>query len=344
MRAWTAVAVLAVLTGCSTSTSPSDSGQPSGSPGDPSASVAPSGPPTTPLEERTEARFQIPGADFPLVAFDSVWITAGDPPDPATYRIDPATNEELAHIVLSGVDCTGTAAGFDAIWACATDGVARIDPGTNTVTTVIAVDAVGQARLATGGGSVWAFVRSGDGAEANGVLRIDPTTNTVVQTIDLGHPLGTMAFGFDALWVTSPADGVLLRIDPATTEVATAAEGLDGPFTVVVGPDSLWVSLQGILDDAPSAGEPTIARLDPTNGETTASIVTSPIGRSGGIAAVEASVWVRSSSDFLTEIDPATNEVVEIITASFGGGDVAVGFGSVWTAAFDFAQAWRVSP
>jgi streptogramin lyase len=206
----------------------------------------------------------------------------------------------------------------------------------------------GQARLASGAGSVWAFAKREDPVDADAVIRIDPATNSVVDTIVLGHPLGTMAFGFDALWVSSPADGLLLRLDPATDEVDSVVEGLPGPFQVTVGPDSLWVSLHGICSEhqpcpTPSDGEPTLVRIDPATGETIASIAIEPIGITGGVFADETAVWVRGPNAFLTRIDPATNEVVEVITASKGGGDVVAGFGSVWTAGFDFHQVWRVS-
>jgi DNA-binding beta-propeller fold protein YncE len=307
-------------------------------------SVAPTGPPSVPLEERLEATIPIAGADFPIIAFDSVWVVAGDPPHPAIVRVDPVTNEVVADIEVPGVACTGATAGFDAIWACSTDGIVRIDPATNLVVTVIEVKTAGQARLATGGGSVWAFARVGDSLDTNAVYRIDPATNSVITTIDLGHPVATMAFGFDALWVSSPADGLLLRVDPASNQVTIAVEGLAAPFQVTVGPDSLWVSLYGAEDSDPAEGEPTFVRIDPGTGEITASIVADPIGLTGGIHADATAVWIRGGGTFLTHIDPATNEVVEVITASKGGGDLVVGFGSVWAAGYNFHQLWRVSP
>lgn len=347
MRARALILSLAVLAGCASSASPSasvpQSTEPSQAPSV-AASVPPSGPPSTALEDRLEATVGVTGADFPLIAFDSVWVVTGDPPRAAIVRVNPASNEVVADIELPGVLCNGAAAGFDAIWACSTEGIVRIDPATNAVVTVIEVRTAGQARLAAGGGSVWAFARVGDGFDINAVHRIDPSTNNPVTTIDLGHPVATMAFGFDALWVTSPADGLLLRVDPASNEVTTAVEGLTLPFTVTVGPDSLWVSLYGAEDAEPAEAEPTIVRIDPETGEITASIVVDPIGQTGGMYADAASVWIRGPDTFLTRIDPATNQVVEVITASKGGGDLVVGFGSVWASGYNFHQVWRVSP
>jgi hypothetical protein len=342
MRAATLVLMI-VTTACGASTSPGESTLPSVQPSEALPSAAPSGPPSATLEDRLEAEIAITGADFPMVAFDAVWVVSAET-EPAVVRVDPETNEVAAQIPVPGRGCNGMTAGFDSIWACASDGIARIDPASNTVVTVIDVDAVGQARLAAGGGSVWAFTRTSDEVVgADGVLRIDPGNNALAAAIGLGHPLGTMAFGFDALWVTSPEDGLLLRVDPATNEVTTAAEGLLGPFVVSIGPDAIWVSLHGTDGPSPQAGDPTIVRIDPATGNVVASIATDPVGRTGGIAVDDEAVWVRSAGAFLTHIDPVTNEVVEVITASKGGGDVVLGFGSVWTTSWNFHQMWRVS-
>ena len=75
------------------------------------------------------------------------------------------------------------------------------------------------------------------------VVRIDPVTNAVTATIPLGRSAAMMAFGFDALWVTSPADDRLLRIDPATNAVEEWSDGVEGAGLVAVGADALWVSL-----------------------------------------------------------------------------------------------------
>jgi hypothetical protein len=348
MRAGALILSLAVLAGCGSSASPSASGSPSTQPGPPTpseaASDAPSGPPSDTLEERLEATVDIEGADFPFVAFDSVWVVAGGPSHPAIVRVDPATNTIIADITVPGANCTGAVAGFDAIWACSNDGIVRIDPATNEVVTVIEVETFGQARLAAGAGSVWAFARLNSAIYPDALYRIDPTTNSVAATIDLGHTAGTMAFGFEALWVTSPDDGVLLRVDPLSNEVTSAVEDLAAPFQVTVGPDSLWVSLHGAVDETAGPGEPTVARIDPATGEVTASIVTGPIGREGGIHADGTSVWIRAVAPFLTVIDPATNQLIEVVTATKGPGDLVIGFGSVWAAGYNFNQLWRVSP
>ncbi|MGH2488506.1 MAG: hypothetical protein ACRDFR_02655, partial [Candidatus Limnocylindria bacterium] len=204
-----AASIVLLLAACSGNTAtPTESAVGSTSPSA-APSAAHSGPPSTELSVRTEAEFSIEGADFPVVAFGAVWVVSAET-EPAIVRIDPESNEVVAQIPVPGRGCNGATASPDAIWACASDGIARIDPATNTVTTVVDVSTFGQARLAFGAGSVWIFARLGDGVTADAVVRIDPATATVTATIPMDRPLGTMAFGFDALWVTSPDDGLLL--------------------------------------------------------------------------------------------------------------------------------------
>ncbi len=83
-----------------------------------------------------------------------------------------------------------------------------------------------------------------------------------------------MAFGFDALWVTSPADDLLLRIDPATNEGEAWSTGIESAGWLAVGESALWVSLFGQEGLTAAEDEPTIVRIDPQTGEIAASIAT----------------------------------------------------------------------
>jgi streptogramin lyase len=154
----------------------------------------------------------------------------------------------------------------------------------------------------------------------------------------------SVAYGFNAVWITVPQEGIVLRIDPDTEEVTEHATGLDHPFTIVAGPDSLWVTLFGSEDLAP--GEATVVRIDPDDGSTVTEIATgaASLGK-GGLWATDEDVWVRAPDyGFLTRIDPATNEVVETITGPAGTGDVTVAFGSVWITAGNALSIYRMAP
>ena len=83
------IALLAVLlVGCSApgEASPSESGVVSPSAAASAAVPSPSGPPTVALEDRMAAALEVEGADFPIAAFDSVWVVSQDQPEPAIVR------------------------------------------------------------------------------------------------------------------------------------------------------------------------------------------------------------------------------------------------------------------
>ena len=289
------------------------------------------------LEEWTVATLELGGGpDMPTEAFGSLWVIAVDGPlmndgtEPALHRIDPATNEVIASVPLPGRLCQGIGASPEALWVCGPDGLVRIDPATNTVAATVPLDAaLAISRLAYGAGSVWAFATASVGPDR--LVRVDPATDAVTATIELPGVAGTMAFGHDALWVTSPADGLLLRVDPVTNEVATWTEGLETPGIVAVGGGGIWVSLFAEHGFEAPSGEPAVVRIDPASGEVVASIVTGgSLGDEGGIAATSDAVWVRAPEPWLVRVDPMTNQIVEVIDTVSGPGDVAAAFGSVW--------------
>ncbi len=289
------------------------------------------------LAARTLATLQLGGGpDMPTEAFGSLWVVAVDGPlmndgtEPAVHRIDPATNEVIASVPLPGRLCQGIGASPEAVWVCGPDGLVRIDPATDEiVATVDLPAALVVSRIAYGAGSVWAFATSG--VVPDNVVRIDPMTNAVTATIPLGRTAATMAFGFDALWVTSPVDDLVMRIDPQTNDVVAWTEGIEAPGWIGIGDDALWVSLLAEKGSLADDDDATVVRIDPQTGDVTASIATGgSLEIEGGMAATEEAIWVRAPDPFLVRIDPTTNEVVDTIDTVSGSGDIAFAFDSVW--------------
>lgn len=289
------------------------------------------------------------GPDMPTEAFDSLWVLTVDGPimgqdvPPSVQRIDPATNEIVATVELPGRLCQGIGASADAVWACGPDGLVRIDPATNAVVAEVPFHAaLAVTRIASGAGSVWAFATATVGPDT--IVRVDPATNEVTATIPLGHVAGTMAFGFDALWVTSPTDDVLLRIDPTTNAVEDWAPSIEGAGQVAVGTDALWVTLYGEHGAQAPERAPTIVRIDPGTGDVTAQIdAGTGLEDSSGIVANGDGIWVRGTDPFLVRIDPETAELVDRIDGDHGTGDVTVAFGSVW-ATSEHGRVMRLTP
>ena len=276
------------------------------------------------------------GPDLPTDAFGSIWVLTVDGPlmgdgvPTSVQRIDPGTNEIIASIEIPGRLCQGLGASPEAVWACGPDGLVRIDPESNAVVAEIPFAApLGVSRLPYGATSLWAFATSAVGPDT--VVRVDPATNAIVATIPLGHVAGTMAFGFEALWVTSPTDDVVLRIDPATNAVERWIAGIEGAGQVAVGGDALWVSLHGERGAQAPDGAPTIVRIDPASREVTAEIdAGTGLEDSNGIVATADGVWVRGTDPFLVRIDPVTGDIVDEIDGDHGTGDVTVAYESVW--------------
>jgi streptogramin lyase len=341
-----AIACALTLAACATDPA-AESALPSPSPSaasSPSSLPSASAPAADSIDDRAEAVLtDVTGEpDWPLEGFGSVWILAPDQEEPAILRLDPETNEIVTSIPLPGQRCQGSTVTDEAVWACVTAGVVRIDPETNAITGEVPFE-TGQVwgRLASGGGSVWA-IGAADGVPDQ-LIRIDPE-EMIATAIPLGHGATSLAYGFDAVWVAAPQDGLILRIDPETAEVTEHTGGLDRPFTIVAGPDGLWATLFGSEDPAPD--EPTVVRVDPADGSAVTEIATGAgsLGK-GGLWATDEAVWVRAPDNhFLTRIDPATNEVVETITGPPGTGDVTVAFGSVWITAGNALAIYRMEP
>ena len=352
-----------IFAACAPTQDPGSSGDPGLTTASPVASAAPSDDPSQPaaptdepsasedpLAGREIANLPLGGGpDMPTEGFGSLWVLAVDGPimndgtEPAVHRIDPETNEIVATVELPGRLCQGIGVSPEAVWACGPDGLLRIDPETNEVVAEVPLEAaLVVSRLAYGAGSVWAFATSAVAPDT--VVRIDPATNAITATIPLGHPAGTMAFGLDALWVTSPTDDVVLRIDPAANAIEPWSTGVEGAGQVAVGEDAVWVSLYGEHGAQAPEGAPTIVRIDAASGEVTAEVdAGTALEDSNGIVATADGIWVRGTDPFLVRIDPVTAEIVDQIPGDNGTGDVTVAFGSVW-ATSEHGAVIRIDP
>lgn len=355
MTAWAAgLAVVLALAACTPM--PDATGEPlavGSAPAPAPSPSAPDAPIESPggdaVEDVAEAVIAMQGGpDLPIEGFGSMWFLAPDD-EPALVRVDPATNEVVALILLPGRLCQGIVASDDAIWFCTADGAGWVDPATNAIAGSSTYPAAAGAislprfgRMAFGAGAVWDS--SSDASNPNAVIRIDPATQ-VATAIPLGHEFGALAFGFDALWVTAPADGLLLRVDPTTNEVTELAGGLPAPLGIFAGPDSLWVTLHGSDDAEPAATDPTVIRIDPSDGTILAEIPTgAPVGTDGELWAGDEAVWVRAPNTFLTRIDPATNAVTDTFSGPGSSGALTVAFGSLWATSVEFNDVYRLRP
>jgi hypothetical protein len=194
----------------------------------------------------------------------AVWI--GSPNSSTVQRVDPATNEVTARIELPGDGVSAIAADARAVWVEVIQdrsdqgkqnlaSLLRIDPSSNEVVATIPLEGSSgyDDEIASGAGAVWvAGVNLTGPSEERGadLVRIDPTTNTIATVVPVSA--FSVRAGADAVWITTPADGVndslhkpeawvAEEIDPATNEVTSPIQ-LPGNVSAVLAAtaDGVW--------------------------------------------------------------------------------------------------------
>ena len=90
-------------------------------------------------------------------------------------------------------------------------------------------------------------------------------------------------------------------------------------------------------------GDGSVSRIDPKTNKVVATIEVGVPGGGGEIAVGEGSVWVTAFEFPLSRIDPSTNTVVQQF-AGKGGDAVRVGLGSVWLSNLEAGNVWRLDP
>ncbi len=268
--------------------------------------------------------------DWQVLTEDSVWVTNG--PKNTIHRINAKTNELAAPIEVGKRPCSGLAAGFGSIWVpnCGDKTVSRVDMATNRVTATIPVGpAVSEGGIAASPDAVWLVT------DAKGTLsRIDPATNKVAAEVEVPPNSASCYYGEGAVWVTTPEKNLLTRVDPKTNRATATIEVGRGPRFLTVGAGSVWTLNQG---------DGTISRVDAKTAKLIVNIEAGIPGNGGEIAFGEGFVWATIPQIPLSQIDPATNQVVKQWTGP-GGDSVRAGHGSVWLSNLRQQNVWRFSP
>ena len=187
----------------------------------------------------------------------------------------------------------------------------------------------GDGRIATGVGSVWALT------DRKGVLsRIDPDTNASVAEVYVAGGATAVAFGDDALWITSEdGQSSSTRVNPHNNEIVETIEVGPKPGRLAVGEGGVWTL---------NRGDGSVTRVDPATNKVVATIPIGAARPAGEIAAGAGSVWISAPGVPIVRIDPRTNRAVQRFTGD-GGGAVLVAHGSLWVAAGP-QLTWRLDP
>lgn len=210
--------------------------------------------------------------------------------------------------------------------------VSRMDPKTNTVVATIAVGKEPGSGLAAGFGSLW-VPNCGDST----LSRIDLVSGVVTATIPMtiANSEGGIATGAGSVWVLTDLRSTLARLDPATNKVVAEIRVAPGSHAAAFGEKSVFVT---------STTESSLTRIDP---ETNLVVEVVKVGPKPRFLAVGlGSVWTLNQGDgSISRVDLATNKVVATIECGIpgGGGEIAVGEGSVWATSWDYPIT-RIDP
>ena len=273
--------------------------------------------------------------DWQVLTDDAVWVANG--PLNAIHRLDVKSNQLAATVQVGKRPCSGLAAGFGSIWVplCGDKGLARVDMKTNAVTATLPVaPADSEGGIATSENAVW-MVTDWAGKEQQGHLsRIDPVKNAVVAEIDVPAGSASALYGDGAIWITAPGKNLLTRVDIATNKVTDTIETGPGPRFQTFGAGSIWTLNQG---------DGTVSRVDTKTRKVVATIQVGIPGSGGELAFGLGHVWATVFQIPISEIDPASNQVIRQWTGD-GGDSIRAGHGSVWLSNLRAHNVWRIDP
>ena len=247
--------------------------------------------------------------------------------------------------------------------------VTRIDPKTNKIVEHVATGGPCSG-LAAGFGTLWA-----PNCRDKKLERIDLKTGKPTATLPLAAPSseGGVAVGAGSFWMIDDK-GTLARVDPATNKVVAEIYVAPGSFAVAFMDNAIWATsteksvvtkvnaqsnvVEETIPVGPkprflatgegsvwtlNQGDGTITRIDGKSNKVVATIEAGIPGGGGEIAVGEGSVWVTVFQYPLTRIDPKTNKVAQQFYGP-GGDSVRVGHGSVWLADLRAGKLLRLDP
>jgi WD40-like Beta Propeller Repeat len=287
------------------------------------------------VETGTLSAIGTPGAYVGVSWQPAIPVTPSPEPSASPFV---TTVDHVIQIEPSPGFVSAVAVGFGSAWVAGQDAsgdarIVRLDERTGERTAVISTPVVpswetGGGGLAIGDGSVWVI-----GGAPSRLLRIDPSTNSVAAALDLPGRLGadvvvapfgvwTLSFGLHG------RDGMAVaKIDPSTNTVVASTELYDvyGHYILSVGGSIVVATNQ---THGSTVGDTVLNFLDPTTATVTRRVdLRSYVAIGAGD--VGTGLWMVSAGR-LSELDPATGDVVENWTARATGDAVAVGDGGVW--------------
>jgi len=267
-------------------------------------------------------------ATLAVVNSPSVWVINNDLMDAAVYRIDPATNKQIAKIPFEGAP-GGIVVTAEGVWVTdyANDKLVRIDPATNKVQATVNTEKGPRAVVASPG-AIWVA-----NSLVGTVTRVDPSTSQVVATINVTNSaLNSLYFVDDALWV-SGTDFTVYKIDVQTNQVVAKINVGTLPGEIAGKSGTLWVA-------APVANQ--LLRIDLNSKKVDMILKTD---NSTAIALLQDTVAVANKREGTVSLVNMTgNNAKQDIKVGNNLGAISSGYGSLWAISNDDDALYRIDP
>ena len=258
-------------------------------------------------------------------------------------QVDPGTNSMVSAIKTDTTSmpqdhyCAGLGTDGNDIWSCSAAGdednrtinVLRIDTSTQNIVATFEIGKIwDQIYMPFTQNQIWVLTERG-----SKLVGIDVSNNQVNPAIDLGMRCFHLAALNNILYATCGGDNLVLKIDPGKKEII-ARQTVPGPTFIAATQSGIWVSQAN-----------SVTRIDPKSLNPLVTIT--GISGQSDIYATEIAVWVwEYGKGILYKIDPATNEIVELIKPEkpfISGGGVLPSSDSIWLTADENDLLLRLS-
>jgi virginiamycin B lyase len=268
-------------------------------------------------------------ADWVAITGEAVWVGSTGPN--AVHAIDPATNQRVATVVLSGEPCAGLAVGFDSLWIplCGqSGGLARVDLKTRKLVATYKVGRItAEGGVTTGSGSVWLVLRS------HSLVRINPSDGTVRPVVQLPAGSYNPYFSEGRIWVTRAKGAEITSVDAATGKVVGRPHTGRHPRFLTAGDGAIWTLNQG---------DGSLSRIDLSGGKAAQTISLGTPGPGGDITFGAGRIWTTFSKVPLSIVD-ASGPTLLCQWMGTGGDSIGFGHEDIWLTNYKAGTISRIA-
>jgi len=256
----------------------------------------------------------------------SVWVVGLT----TLWRVDPASGEVAAAIPIASKEWDSIAVGASRVWLSHGLTISAIDTATKTESWRVDLPPTGFIEdIAVADDALWVSVQRHPSGE---LVALDPDTGTVLRSVNLGTS-GEIQVVHGELWIDGHnSTGTNAIYAPGTDTIEQAPVQGFGPL--VVG------GLAWYVDDhrtSPDASDPVVVGVDPSTGQTVASLA---VPDAAAIAGSGNMLWVAGVGRFDQQTgawSPSSVTLIDVSTRTIVGGPIDVEGGPFQMAASDDA-------